>query len=142
MSRVLNLIWGIREAKYFSAKDWTGFRVRGLICPSGSHIAVLPRRHCEERSDEAIHSFFPRRGGLLRCARNDGEGRVRRTALRTGGVALPHRHCEEQRDEAIHSFLSWKRWIASRSLSSGARSRDTLAQPILPIEIKLSLLRQ
>jgi hypothetical protein len=33
---------------------------------------VLPRRHCEERSDEAIHSFFVRRNGLLRCARNDG----------------------------------------------------------------------
>src|SRR3977135_1839980 len=32
------------------------------------------RRHCEERSDEAIHSFFPRRDGLLRFARNDGWG--------------------------------------------------------------------
>jgi hypothetical protein len=31
------------------------------------------RRHCEERSDEAIHSFFVRRDGLLRFARNDGE---------------------------------------------------------------------
>src|ERR1700704_177403 len=38
-------------------------------------------RHClrqtrsvcaRERSDEAIHSFFARRDGLLRCARNDG----------------------------------------------------------------------
>jgi len=28
-------------------------------------------RHCEERSDEAIHSFFTRRNGLLRFARND-----------------------------------------------------------------------
>ena len=28
-------------------------------------------RHCEERSDEAIHSFL-RRDGLLRFARNDG----------------------------------------------------------------------
>src|SRR5258707_14442696 len=36
-------------------------------------VEVLPR-HCEERSDEAIHSFFSRRRGLLRCARNDGEG--------------------------------------------------------------------
>src|SRR5437660_916846 len=25
-------------------------------------------RHCEERSDEAIHSFFLLRDGLLRCA--------------------------------------------------------------------------
>jgi len=24
-------------------------------------------RHCEEQRDEAIHSFFPRRDGLLRC---------------------------------------------------------------------------
>ena len=32
----------------------------------------LEPRHCEERSDEAIHSFFARRDGLLRFARNDG----------------------------------------------------------------------
>jgi len=32
----------------------------------------LPQRHCEERSDEAIHSFFARQDGLLRFARNDG----------------------------------------------------------------------
>jgi hypothetical protein len=31
----------------------------------------LTSRHCEERSDEAIHSFFAQRDGLLRCARND-----------------------------------------------------------------------
>ena len=32
----------------------------------------LERRHCEERSDEAIHPFFGWRDGLLRFARNDG----------------------------------------------------------------------
>src|SRR6267378_4300706 len=32
-------------------------------------------RHCEERSDEAIHSFFTRRDGLLYSARNDGKSR-------------------------------------------------------------------
>ncbi len=32
----------------------------------------LGHRHCEERSDEAIHSSFARRDGLLRFARNDG----------------------------------------------------------------------
>src|SRR6267378_1162673 len=32
----------------------------------------LGSRHCEERSDEAIHSFFARLDGLLRFARNDG----------------------------------------------------------------------
>jgi hypothetical protein len=34
-------------------------------------IPYLERRHCEERSDEAIHSFYARRDGLLRSARND-----------------------------------------------------------------------
>jgi hypothetical protein len=32
----------------------------------------MPRRHCEERSDEAIHSSYTWRDGLLRFARNDG----------------------------------------------------------------------
>jgi hypothetical protein len=34
-------------------------------------IVISADRHCEERSDEAIHSFFARRNGLLRFARND-----------------------------------------------------------------------
>src|SRR5260370_7690939 len=38
---------------------------------AGSYLN-LERRHCEERSDEAIHSSFARRDGLLRSARNDG----------------------------------------------------------------------
>src|SRR5438445_6082743 len=33
---------------------------------------TLEFRHCEEQSDEAIHSFFVRSHGLLRFARNDG----------------------------------------------------------------------
>src|SRR3954466_6687487 len=37
------------------------------------------------------------------------------------------RHCEEQRDEAIRSCFA-AAWIASRSLSLGARSRDRLAR--------------
>ena len=37
----------------------------------GEEVKSHPR-HCEERSDEAIHAFFPRRDGLLRFARNDG----------------------------------------------------------------------
>jgi hypothetical protein len=36
-------------------------------------------RHCEERSDEAIHSFFAPHDGLLRFARNDGIGCRRNT---------------------------------------------------------------
>src|SRR5258706_6113577 len=39
---------------------------------SRSHILNLECRHCEEQSDEAIHSFFARPHGLLRSARNDG----------------------------------------------------------------------
>jgi len=39
---------------------------------AGSYLN-LERRHCEERSDEAIHSSFARRDGLLRFARNDGK---------------------------------------------------------------------
>jgi len=38
-----------------------------------------------------------------------------------------NRHCEERSDEAIHAFFV-VRWIASRSLSSGAHSRDPLAR--------------
>ena len=33
---------------------------------------IPPRRHCEERRDEAIHLSAMPRYGLLRCARNDG----------------------------------------------------------------------
>jgi hypothetical protein len=37
------------------------------------------------------------------------------------------RHCEQRSDEAIHASAP-QSWIASRSLSSGARSRDPLAR--------------
>ena len=62
-ARVLNLIWGIREA-IFLQQGLDSFGVRGLICPSGSHIAVTqravsPPRHCEEQRNEAVHSFVP-----------------------------------------------------------------------------------
>jgi hypothetical protein len=40
-----------------------------------------------------------------------------------------HRHCEARSDEAIHSSILLRQpWIASRSLSSGAHSRDPLAR--------------
>jgi hypothetical protein len=36
--RVVRVIWGQREAEYFSREDWTRCRAkRKLICPSGSH---------------------------------------------------------------------------------------------------------
>jgi hypothetical protein len=38
------------------------------------------------------------------------------------------RHCEERSDEAIHSSILLRAWIASRSPSSGAHSRDPLAR--------------
>src|SRR3977135_952600 len=57
----------------------------------------LTLRHCER--SEAIHSFFPRRDGLLRFARNDGEGLFH-------AASHPSRHCEERSDEAIQSFRS------------------------------------
>jgi len=41
--------------------------------------------------------------------------------------AIRRRHCEERSDEAIQLGLVAP-WIASRSLSSGARSRDPLAR--------------
>jgi hypothetical protein len=61
--RTLRLIWASEKAKYFLRGGWTGFSRAGVICPSGSHIAVTqrtlsPHRHCEEQRDEAIHSFF------------------------------------------------------------------------------------
>jgi hypothetical protein len=54
-------------------------------------------------------------------------------------IKLSQRHCEERScpprppsgeggcDEAIHSHQAKKEWIASRSLSSGAHSRDPVA---------------
>jgi hypothetical protein len=116
MSGVLNLIWGVREAKYFCSWDWTGFRVRGLICPLGSHIAVRqctvsPQRHClgATRRSNPLFSFLGKMdcfAGLVigrrfcadPAARNDVEivGQImRRTALRTGSAALQHRHGAE-----------------------------------------------
>src|SRR5467141_3239676 len=42
-------------------------------------------------------------------------------------LKLEPRHYEERSDEAIHTFFC-ARWIASRSLSSGAHLRDPLAR--------------
>src|SRR5712672_45601 len=82
-------------------------------------------RHCEERSDEAIQSFFARRDGLLRCARNDGEAWIASRSLsgmhscdslpRNDGTRALLRHClrqtrsvcaRERSDEAIQSFFA------------------------------------
>jgi hypothetical protein len=50
----------------------SGLRTISTRPRSTSTAASSPHRHCEERSDEAVHSFFVWRHGLLRFARNDG----------------------------------------------------------------------
>jgi len=55
----------------------------------------LERRHCEERSDEAIHSFFARLHGLLRFARNDG--------LRIGCLKIGSKKCDRRSCATPHS---------------------------------------
>jgi hypothetical protein len=47
------------------------FSKSGCSARSRARIQTY-QRHCEEQSDETIHSFFVRRDGLLRFARNDG----------------------------------------------------------------------
>jgi hypothetical protein len=81
----------------------------GRIAPRDREVVSGVPRHCEERlvrrsstseggSDEAIHSSFTRRDGLLRCARNDAraalcanplarnDGSTGRTGLRPCGA--------------------------------------------------------
>jgi hypothetical protein len=55
--------------------EGTSTQQLGRIAPRecGGVWLKLGRRHCEERSDEAIQSFL-RLHGLLRFARNDGAG--------------------------------------------------------------------
>src|SRR5882724_6999929 len=40
MAETVSLIWGKREAEYFCARGWTGFRMQRLFCPSGKSLAV------------------------------------------------------------------------------------------------------
>src|SRR6267378_3394638 len=54
------------EMDCFASLAMTAQHLNCLCC------LKLECRHCEKRSDEAIHSFFTRRDGLLRFARNDG----------------------------------------------------------------------
>ena len=53
---------------------------------------------------------------------------VRREAEPVRRAALFPRHCEEPQRRSNPFFLCAGRWIASRSLSSGAHSRDPLAR--------------
>src|SRR5690554_968589 len=76
---------------------------------------ALPR-HCEERSDVAIHGHRAiARTGLPRFARNDGAG----VDVRCGVALLGSpRHCEERSDVAIHGH----RAIARTGLPRFARN--------------------
>src|SRR6266850_895422 len=56
----------------------TGGDFRGVVEKMrgfGQHFQIS--RHCEERSDEAIHPSLARRDGLLRFARNNAMGVMR-----------------------------------------------------------------
>src|SRR6478736_7883220 len=52
-------------------------------------MSCFRRRRCEERSDEAIHSFFAWRDGLLRCARNDVSPTIRAHLPSSPGLPPP-----------------------------------------------------
>jgi hypothetical protein len=56
------------------------------------------RRHCEERSDEAIYSSFARHDGLLRFARNDG--------LRIGYLKIESEKCDRRRCAALSIVIA------------------------------------
>ncbi len=121
------------------------------------------QRHCEERSDEAIHSYFAATwiasrslssGGALRrpvwlamtvlpstnglaSLKIESVAAIFYVMARSGLAAVAQRatasaearraKAEGGSDEAIHSYFAAP-WIASRSLSSGAHSRDPLAR--------------
>src|SRR6202165_1161458 len=53
--------------------DVSGYWIAHLRGRRLQGVAPTCPRHCER--SEAIHSFFARRDGLLRCARNDGAKR-------------------------------------------------------------------
>jgi hypothetical protein len=53
--------------------------------------------------------------------------RLRKSLSPQSDFRMFFRHCEERSDEAIQSHFAVP-WIASRSLSSGAHSRDPLAR--------------
>jgi hypothetical protein len=66
-------------------------------------------RHCEERSDEAIHSFFAPRYGLLRSARNDVDrGNDADTVSHSRGAMRPRfarKSCPQKRGRREYRAL-------------------------------------
>jgi hypothetical protein len=59
----------------------------GTLVNGGIDQSMIISRHCEERSDEAIHSFFARRHGLLRGACH--RARIRATRWLAMTVSKP-----------------------------------------------------
>jgi hypothetical protein len=90
----------------------------------------LVRRHCEERSDEAIHSFLPRHDGLLRFARNDVE------------VAAPYMRDATQANVAPtlpspdNSIVTWSPALSHTVLTRLPVSTNSPARRALPSEAR------
>src|SRR5882762_3617061 len=117
------------EMDCFASRAMTVQHLNCLCC------LKLDCRHCEERSDEAIHSFFTRPAGLLRGACHRARIRATRWLAMTAQhldclwlceIRLPSLRGAERRSNPF--FLYAARWIASRSPSSGAHLRDPLAR--------------
>src|SRR5258708_29232989 len=74
-----------------------------------------------------------RTGVSLRPLISRAEDEIKPRAHRAAGMRncvwnLESRHCEEHLRRSNPCFLRAERWVASRSLSSGAHSRDAVAR--------------
>jgi hypothetical protein len=86
-------------------------------------------RHCEERSGEAIHSFFVPYYGLLRFARNDDTHKVSQGLFEIDvGMPHPHSSCPDLIRASIdlREMLFRRRWIAG---SGPAMTRGAATEP-------------
>src|SRR6266702_4677993 len=86
----------------------------------------LHSRHCEERSDEAIHLSVMPRYGLLRFARNDDVEALVRQNNTTGKSA---KTCREARAKIFRFRRRANHWFNSACLTrmrGGSRSSRTL----------------
>jgi hypothetical protein len=112
------VIWGKREAKYFRAQGWTGFRTRAVICPSGNGMRAIPLAKSNVRmrskfviASEAKQSRGHARSlslapGLLRrfAPRNDGGGRNRMLVKPRAGYPV-------RRGLSFPTSMSLEYWI-------------------------------
>src|SRR3954471_20320375 len=101
---------------------------------------VLYGRHCEERSDEAIHSFFARRDGLLRGARNDADGLCNHQ-LHTAEAARSIRVNGAYIHKAVMLGEAMRAAASSPSAKSRRRAiRAPAAQPYPPGDLRRVLI--